>query len=191
MHRYSIRAVNVILIIAVGLVVCGCVSIQPKYTGAVVLTPDKLTPYVNKEVGVEFGLPQGWKEVPLPPAADEAQRLQFAKEATEAVMQIYCQGAFVHRDALDVLPLRVVSGMDPKAVEIWKERSMGGGLFDPEFMAFSGKTMKGYDLVETNYYLAWKHQGGFNCKYGIVMYGPKKYAEELEKDFLGIVNSLK
>ncbi len=191
MNRHSSRAVNVILMIVVGLVVGGCVSIQPKYKGPVTLTPDMLTPYVNKDVGVEFGLPSGWKEMPLPPAADENQRLQFAKKATEAVMQIYCQGAFVHRDALDILPLRVVSGMDPKALEIWDQQSMGGGLFDPEFAAFSGKTMKGYDMVETNYYIAWKHQSGFNCKYGIVLYGPKKFAAELEKDFLGIVNSLK
>ena len=191
MNRHSICAVNVFLLIAVGLFVFGCVSVQPKYKGPVELTADQLTPYTNKDVGVDFGLPDGWKEVPLPAAADEHQRLQFTKPALGAVMQIYCQGAFVHRDALDVLPLRVVSGMDPKALEIWEQRSMGGGVFDPEFAAFSGKTMKGYDLVETNYYIAWKHTGGFNCKYGIVLYGPKKFTAELEKDFLGIVNSLK
>ena len=188
----SALTVSVLLLLTAVFAGSGCVpEIQPEYQGKVELGPDELIPFIDKENGIEMGVPAGWEKQALPPAADEDLRHIFVKVYKEAKMEIYCQGAFVNRTGLAILPLRVVSGMDPEAVEIWEPRSLGGGLFDPEFTAYSGKTMSGYDLVETNYYLAWKHQAGFNCKYGIVMHGPKQHAAELEKDFLGIVSSLK
>lgn len=191
MNKKSYFVANAVLMIFVGVIVSSCyLKPESTYKGEVLLKPDQLKPFVDKDAGIKMGLPEGWQQVPLPKAADEDLRLKFTKKATEGTMLVYCQGAFVARYALSLLPMLVVQGLDDKAVRIWENQSLGGGLFDPEFSTWTGKKMVGYDLVEMNYYIAWKMSPG-SCKYGLVLYGLKQYAPELEKDFLGILSSLK
>jgi hypothetical protein len=196
MNRKKSFVTYVVTLILGGVILSGCIPAPaPEFTGEIDLKPEQLNHFVDKESGVkvEFGLPEGWQQVPLPEATIPEMKLKFVKEDTDATMQVYCQGPFVPRGAgLAVLPLQEAEKIDPKALKIWEKRSLGGGLWDTEFMAFSGSKMVGYELVGTNIYVAMSMPSCMDCcKYGIVLYGPTKNAPELEKDFMGIINSLK
>lgn len=193
MNRKQLSMSTFAILILVGVILSGCIPAPaPEFTGEIELKPEQLNLFVDKDSGVEFGLPEGWQQVSLPEEAIEEMKFKFVKGPTDASMQVYCQGHFVARGAaLSILPLQEAEKIDPKAIKIWEKRSLGGGLWDTEFTAYSGGKMVGYELVGTNIYLAWKMPSGMNgCKYGIVLYGPKKYAPELERDFMGIINSL-
>lgn len=193
MNRKQVFISYIFTLFLVGVIVSGCIpAVAPEFKGEIELKPEQLNHFVDKDAGVEFGLPDGWQQAPLPKETIKEMKLKFVKASTDATMQVYCQGHFVARGAaLSILPLQETEKIDPEALKIWEKRSLGGGLWDAEFMAYSGSKMVGYELVGTNIYIAWKMPSGMNgCKYGIVLYGPTKYAPELERDFMGIINSL-
>lgn len=180
---------HLIALILLGWLITGCgVRVAPPYNGNLGTEPTNLTPY--NQSGIRLGLPPGWKAAQLPVGKTDV-KAQFKKEGTSAIMKVYCQGAFVSRTGLPIMPLNLINDVTVSNQRLWPRYSMGGGNFNPEFSAWTGIVEKGGKRVPMNFYIAWKLPSGFRCKYGIWTTVEKQEAAQIEGDFLAIVRSLK
>ncbi len=183
-NRSSFNVTVLFLVIAFAATACVPRS-APVYKGGLAQEPTKMTPYVDEKNGINMALPPGWKSVPVPEGAIKLQKAQFQKHGSDAILRLFCEGAFATKDTMRFFAISVVNALDPKALEMWKTNSFGGTMTDPEFESWAGTDS------DSNYYLGWKFTRGFGCKYVLVLMVPKDDADFVEGDFLAIMRALK
>jgi hypothetical protein len=176
---------GILLLLGITLVSTGCLpKTAPPYKGGLAEEPTQMTPYVDKENKIEMALPPGWKSVPFESTV-AWKKAEFKKHGSDADLQLFCASQFDSKASMALFALKFGSELDPKATQMWERKSFGGGFFDPEFEAYTGKD------TNQNFYIAWKLASGFKCRYILIMMVPKDDADYVEGDFIAIVRSLK
>jgi hypothetical protein len=184
------RSVNFVSTLFIALSCAGllaaCAASVPDYTGTLAQEPASLTPYENRDAGIRLSLPPGWVSKPQAAGASEV-KAEFKKEGTSAVLQVYCQGAFVSRTGLSIMPLRMVDASTTSNARLWPDYTMPNGA---GFSAWTGTVAASGQQVPMNFYITWKMPSGFGCKYAVFTVVGKAEAGKIEGDFLAITRSL-
>lgn len=175
----------------------GCVTAPtyPLYPLTSDMKKIKLTPF--KKNGVNLMLPDGWKEVALPPNSNERQKAIIEKAGLGKIV-FFCGGMLVKNEDLREVAL---AASTPESEVLAGPNSIAMSGYKPGFeIRMESSMQEGKKLPYVGYY-GWKGSNGFTCNYYVVgvgnAAGHASQAEAVEaiknmtKEFVVIISNMK